>query len=46
MKASRIAVLVDGSHGDDEENDKGEEQQVYTPRSAEEMAKFETLVKR
>lgn len=39
-----IAVVVDGvvTH---KPNDKGEEQDVYTPRSKEELAQYETLIK-
>ncbi len=39
-----VAVLVDGNLSM-KKNDKGEETEVYTPRSPEELAKFETLVK-
>ncbi len=39
-----VAVLVDGNL-QMKKNDKGEEAEVYTPRSAEELAKIETLVK-
>lgn len=39
-----IAVVVDGTTSW-KKNDKGEEEEVYTPRSPEELAKFETLVK-
>ncbi len=39
-----VAVLVDGGISM-KKNEKGEEQEVYTPRTAEELAKFEGLVK-
>lgn len=39
-----VAVLVDGNLSM-KKNEKGEESEVYTPRSAEELAKIETLVK-
>jgi flagellar M-ring protein FliF len=39
-----VAVLVDGNLAF-KKNDKGEDTEVYTPRSPEELAKFETLVK-
>ena len=39
-----ISVLVDGSLKL-EKNDKGEEAEVYVPRSQEEISKYETLVK-
>lgn len=39
-----IAVVVDGviTH---KKNDKGEDEEAYTPRTPEELAKFETLIK-
>ncbi|MCB0361542.1 MAG: flagellar M-ring protein FliF [Bdellovibrionales bacterium] len=39
-----IAVLVDGNLVK-EQNEKGEETQKYVPRTAEELAKYETIVK-
>lgn len=39
-----IAVVVDGTIVR-KTNDKGEEEETYQPRSAEELAKYETLVK-
>lgn len=39
-----IAVVVDGNLSY-KKNDKGDEEEVYSPRSPEEIAKFESLVK-
>jgi flagellar M-ring protein FliF len=39
-----IAVVVDGTSAI-KVNDKGEEEEVWTPRTPEELAKFETIVK-
>lgn len=39
-----VAVVVDGTTAY-KMNDKGEEEEVYTPRTPEELAKFETIVK-
>lgn len=39
-----VAVVVDGATTT-RVNDKGEEEEVYVPRSPEELAKFETIVK-
>ncbi len=44
LQKMSVAVLVDGAITM-KKNDKGEEQEVYTARSAEELAKFEALVK-
>lgn len=39
-----IAVVVDGTFTT-KKNDKGDEEEVYVPRSAEDLVKYETLVK-
>lgn len=39
-----VAVLVDGNLAF-KKNDKGDEEEVYSPRSQEELTKFETIVK-
>jgi flagellar M-ring protein FliF len=39
-----VAVLVDGNLAF-KKNDKGDEEEVYSPRSQEELVKFETIVK-
>ena len=39
-----IAVVVDGTL-QMKKNEKGEEEEVYTPRTADELAKFESIVK-
>jgi flagellar M-ring protein FliF len=39
-----IAVVVDGTLSV-KKNDKGDEEEVYTPRSAEDLAKFDAIVK-
>jgi flagellar M-ring protein FliF len=44
LERMTIAVVVDGTFTI-KKNDKGEEEEVYVPRTTEELAKYETLVK-
>ena len=44
LERMSIAVIIDGTSSV-KKNDKGEEQEVWEPRKAEEIAKFEAIVK-
>jgi len=46
IKKISVAVIVDGTYKVEEEDEEGESLQSYIPRSQEEMAKLESIVKR